>query len=143
MKLQKDFSNGEVQANASSSDARNIGPCFNCEGKHFSRDCTRAPVACYKCHKQGHLAEYCERVQTHNSNWSRVYAQIVFYAIFYALRQFPGTPSTYANSRPCADFRKFKFRVTRIGNTLIYNSNRSYLRILSYQSLISLLQCLR
>jgi hypothetical protein len=30
----------------------------------------RSPETCNKCHKQGHLAEYCDRVQSHNSNWN-------------------------------------------------------------------------
>ena len=68
LKLQKDASHGEVQANAASNAIQ--GPCFNCGGKHFRTDCTRAPTTCFKCHKQGHMAEYCDQVKSHNLNWS-------------------------------------------------------------------------
>jgi hypothetical protein len=72
LKLQSDFNNGEVLANAASSDSRNYekGPCFNCGGKHFSRDCTRTPSICNICKREGHLAEYCNRIQSHNSSYA-------------------------------------------------------------------------
>jgi hypothetical protein len=71
LKLQKDNNHGEVQANSASSDARAyaMGPCFNCGGTHLSRECKKEPNKCYKCGRSGHMAEYCDRVQSHNSNW--------------------------------------------------------------------------
>jgi hypothetical protein len=53
LKLQKDFSSGEVPANAVSQDSRSgTGPCFNCGGRHLSRECLRAPSTCTICKRQ-------------------------------------------------------------------------------------------
>jgi hypothetical protein len=71
LKLQKDNNHGEVQANSASSDARAyaLGPCFNCGGTHLSRECKREPIKCHKCGRSGHMADFCDRVQSHNTNW--------------------------------------------------------------------------
>jgi hypothetical protein len=54
-------SHGEVSANAA---RMTPGPCFNCGGKHLSKECRQPQSICSKCGRRGHLPEFCEKVQS-------------------------------------------------------------------------------
>ena len=46
--------------------AAQIGPCFNCKGNHWSKDCRKEPVVCHKCGRKGHLQEFCDRISSYS-----------------------------------------------------------------------------
>ena len=42
------------------------GPCFNCKGNHWSKDCKKELTTCYKCGKRGHLQEFCDQISSYS-----------------------------------------------------------------------------
>ena len=41
------------------------GPCFNCKGNHWSKDCKKKLTTGYKCAKRGHLQEFCDQISSY------------------------------------------------------------------------------
>ena len=55
-----DSSGGGRKKNKNYSKGRGAkGPCYNCGGDHFKRDCPRPKIKCQLCHEYGHGAKDC------------------------------------------------------------------------------------
>jgi hypothetical protein len=63
------YQDPNLEANVNA--AQSSGPCFNCRGNHWSKDCKREPTTCYKCGKRGHLQEFCDRISSYSKEDDR------------------------------------------------------------------------
>ena len=51
--------------------AAQIGPCFNCKGNHWSKDCRKEPTVCHKCGRRRHLQEFYDRISSYSRGEDR------------------------------------------------------------------------